>query len=312
MDNDDFAQTIRDSAYEFESRVLDYEHSIETQPTRSIPLFGLMQFVRDLARLMRAAEQDEMAALIENLETLIGLYQQRGQVLPRQIIDTFLGVVDVIVAAQSSRSEPREFRMFRARVARFIAELKSPEVPTPSTRIRDASQVLSSPMIEPALTRQGSPSVVDDLCTSQAQLRVGRPRILIVEDEFVSRSLLLAILASYGECDVAVDGREATEALIRALDRGRPYALVMLDIMMPEFDGHYVLSALRNQERAYQVEARARVIITTALTDYETFQQAFQESCDAYLVKPISKAALLRQLRRLGFETATGAKASQR
>ncbi len=40
--------------------------------------------------------------------------------------------------------------------------------------------------------------------------------------------------------------------------------------------------------------------MTTALLGYDHFHQAFVEDCDSYLVKPITRASLERQLRRLG------------
>jgi two-component system chemotaxis response regulator CheY len=130
-----------------------------------------------------------------------------------------------------------------------------------------------------------------------------RPRrILIVEDEFISRSLLLALLGNYGVCDVAVDGHEAVAAMTQAIRDQYPYSLVCLDIMMPDMDGHQALTGLRSAENAAAIsnEKRAKVVMTTALSDYDNFHRAYQSSCDSYIVKPISKSVLTRQLRRIG------------
>jgi len=129
-------------------------------------------------------------------------------------------------------------------------------------------------------------------------------RILIVEDEFVSRSLLLALLGNYGACDVAVDGREAVAAAIRALKELLPYDLICLDIMMPDLDGHQALAQIRaaEAESGLGPANRAKIVMTTALSDYESFHRAYEASCDSYIVKPISKSVLIRQLRRIGIE----------
>ncbi len=74
-------------------------------------------------------------------------------------------------------------------------------------------------------------------------------RILIVEDDFTSRRLLQKILAPYGECDIAVDGKEALEAFTLAVREGRRYRLICLDIMMPEMDGQQVLKKIRQMEK---------------------------------------------------------------
>ena len=62
-------------------------------------------------------------------------------------------------------------------------------------------------------------------------------RMLLVEDDFASRLLLQIFLSRHGECHVAVNGREAVEAFRYASERGQPYDLICMDIMMPEMDG---------------------------------------------------------------------------
>ncbi|HBR06758.1 MAG TPA: response regulator, partial [Desulfovibrio sp.] len=61
--------------------------------------------------------------------------------------------------------------------------------------------------------------------------------ILIAEDDFTSRRLLQNILAPYGESMITVNGEEAVEAFTLALEQGRPFDLVCMDIMMPVMDG---------------------------------------------------------------------------
>ena len=62
-------------------------------------------------------------------------------------------------------------------------------------------------------------------------------KILIAEDDFASRKFMLRFLSKFGECDVTVDGMEAVDAFLMALDCDEGYDLVCLDIMMPELDG---------------------------------------------------------------------------
>ena len=45
--------------------------------------------------------------------------------------------------------------------------------------------------------------------------------MLLVEDDFASRLLLQTFLSRYGECHIAVNGREAVEAFRAALEQGR-------------------------------------------------------------------------------------------
>lgn len=127
-------------------------------------------------------------------------------------------------------------------------------------------------------------------------------KALIVEDDFTSRKVLLKFLEPYGECDIAVDGKEALEAFIDASEAGEPYDLVFLDIMMPEMDGHGVLKSIRAHESSKGIEGRdvAKVIMTTALDDSSNVLEAFKSGCEAYVVKPIDKETLYHEMKKLG------------
>ena len=46
-------------------------------------------------------------------------------------------------------------------------------------------------------------------------------RTLIVEDDFTSRLLLQSFLSQYGECHIAVNGKEAVEAFRAAQESGQ-------------------------------------------------------------------------------------------
>jgi two-component system chemotaxis response regulator CheY len=127
-------------------------------------------------------------------------------------------------------------------------------------------------------------------------------KTLIVEDDFASRVLLQSLLSRYGECHIAVNGKEAIEAVRLAQDNGHRYDLICMDIMMPEMDGQAALRQIRAQEEAAGLRSNkaAKVIMTTALDEIKDVVAAFQGLCDAYLFKPIDRAKLAGHLQSLG------------
>ena len=127
-------------------------------------------------------------------------------------------------------------------------------------------------------------------------------KTLIVEDDFTCRLLLQEILKAYGPVHVAVNGREAVEAVKAGFESRQPYDLICLDLMMPEMGGYEALDQIRNAENVWGIKPSqgVKVVVTTALDRLEHVSQAFRGLCDAYLVKPIEKAALVAQLRELG------------
>jgi len=127
-------------------------------------------------------------------------------------------------------------------------------------------------------------------------------RILIAEDDLASRKFLAKFLAQYGECDMTIDGIEALDAYLMALQENQPYDLICLDIMMPKVDGIKVLKAIRDIERQKGIggEKRAKIIMTTALAETEYIYGSFQTGCEAYAAKPIDTAKLIEVMKKLG------------
>jgi two-component system chemotaxis response regulator CheY len=130
----------------------------------------------------------------------------------------------------------------------------------------------------------------------------GNLRTLLAEDDFASRLVLQTFLTRYGECHVAVNGREAVDAFRTALERGQRYHLICMDIMMPEMDGREAVRRIREIEEAHGILSNlgAKIILTTAVRDIKEVIRCFRELADAYMVKPIDLAQLLYQMKSHG------------
>ncbi|MCP4291197.1 MAG: response regulator [bacterium] len=127
-------------------------------------------------------------------------------------------------------------------------------------------------------------------------------RILVVEDDFISRRLLCRYLEPFGDCDVAVNGEEAVDAVKYSVDQGEQYDLICLDIMMPGMNGHETLKLIRDYEEKndLQLGDGAKIIMTTSLEDHRSIREAFKASADGYVVKPVEKKKFLSTLSEIG------------
>jgi len=127
-------------------------------------------------------------------------------------------------------------------------------------------------------------------------------KILLAEDDFVTRKFMTGFLSKYGECDVTVDGMEAVDAFMMALEDDDPYDLVCLDIMMPVMDGYQALMGIRNLEKERNIpkEKEAKVIMTTALNDEKNVKMAFDLGCTVYSGKPIDQDRFEQALKKFG------------
>jgi two-component system chemotaxis response regulator CheY len=127
-------------------------------------------------------------------------------------------------------------------------------------------------------------------------------KILLAEDDFVTRKFMLKFLSKYGECDVTVDGMEAVDAFMMALEDDEPYDLVCLDIMMPVMDGYQALQGIRNLEKEREIpeDKAVKVVMTTALNDEKNVNMAFELGCTVYSGKPIDQDRFEQALKKLG------------
>ncbi len=107
-------------------------------------------------------------------------------------------------------------------------------------------------------------------------------KILIVDDEFVSRMTLQNLLASLGECTTVESGEDA---LMVALSDNPP-DLILLDILMPGIDGFEVCKRLKAASQTKDVP----VIFLSANTEVEDKTRGIELGAVDYITKPFHKA----------------------
>ncbi|MFP4355555.1 MAG: diguanylate cyclase [Phycisphaerae bacterium] len=115
-------------------------------------------------------------------------------------------------------------------------------------------------------------------------------RILIAEDDPISRRVLHATLTRWGyEVTVACDGQEAWDAY----QQDDPPKLAILDWMMPRVDGAEVCRRIRkigNKDYTY-------IILLTAKGRKEDIIAGLEAGSDDYIVKPFDSGELQVRLR---------------
>ncbi len=114
-------------------------------------------------------------------------------------------------------------------------------------------------------------------------------KILIAEDERVSRRLLESRLKKWGyEVTAAEDGKEAWE-----LFQKEHFPMVISDWMMPEMDGLELLRRIRSIDRPGYVYT----ILLTARTEKEDILAGMESGADDFITKPFDKDELLARLK---------------
>ena len=116
-------------------------------------------------------------------------------------------------------------------------------------------------------------------------------KVLVADDNPVSRELVRELIEPLGEVVEAVDGNDALVQMQRhQLD------LVLLDIQMPGLDGLAVVQQLRKKA---DLPAGIKIIAITAFAMQGDREKALAAGFDDYITKPIDIPAFRKRLREL-------------
>ena len=120
---------------------------------------------------------------------------------------------------------------------------------------------------------------------------VQRPSILVVDDNHDNTDIIRHYLEVRGyPITVAHDGEEA----LAAFEEVRPQ-LVLLDVMMPGRDGWEVCRLMKQHPA---LGKGVRIIMVTALDEWDDKRQALQTGADDYVSKPFDLAKLAATVER--------------
>ena len=114
-------------------------------------------------------------------------------------------------------------------------------------------------------------------------------QVLVADDDPALRALICDIVRQQGyEAIEAADGKQAIDKFFSGAEPG----LVILDVMMPFFDGWEVLKEIRAQ-------SDAPVMMLTALDDEQSEVTGLKHGADDYLAKPFRYAVFVARLNAL-------------
>ncbi len=114
-----------------------------------------------------------------------------------------------------------------------------------------------------------------------------KKHILIVDDDINMLKLLRMFLADDYQVTIVDSGKQALEYVVKHTPD-----LMLLDYMMPLFDGPHVLEILRKREETKNMP----VLFLTSVTERDKIIQCLALNPRGYLIKPISREELLQRV----------------
>lgn len=115
---------------------------------------------------------------------------------------------------------------------------------------------------------------------------MGGKKILVVDDEPLIRKLVSDFLKKEGYITLeAGDGKQALELF----ENGEDISLILLDVMLPEYDGWTVCREIRRK-------SKVPIIMLTARGEEFDELFGFQIGADEYISKPFSPSILIARI----------------
>ncbi|NNE00535.1 MAG: response regulator, partial [Pirellulaceae bacterium] len=122
---------------------------------------------------------------------------------------------------------------------------------------------------------------------ADAQRQVCKLKILLAEDGLVNQQVAIMLLEQEGhEVVLATDGSEAVDAM-----DSDEFDLVLMDIQMPNMDGHEATKIIRQKEQSSN--RRTPIVAMTANAMKGDEERCIESGMDDYVAKPFDPKVLL-------------------
>ena len=144
----------------------------------------------------------------------------------------------------------------------------------------------------------------EQLSVRKSQDKLLKRSVLIVDDSEIFRKLLLGMVQANGFLGRAVSsGEEALSALVHGSQVGQPFDLVLMDWRLPGIDG---IEASRRIKEHPTLRPIPAIVMISAFESEEVLRGLKQPRFDAFLVKPITEAVLMRTIVSISGESIAG------
>ena len=185
---------------------------------------------------------------------------------------------------------------------------------TPELRSAGAMGLVAMPVRQQALLTNVCDAVSGIKRISNPQptesLAANEHKVLVAEDNDVNRLVLVRMLESLGiHPELVMNGQQAVDQVHAARVAGKPYALILMDCMMPVVDG---LTATQQIRATQDSDPHEWIIAVTANAMAHDRSQCLAAGMDDYLAKPVTPLALHEAIGRWRHAAGLPRKNSQR
>ncbi len=124
-----------------------------------------------------------------------------------------------------------------------------------------------------------------------------KTRILLVDDvkSMIIEAKIILKLLGFKNIEEASDGQMALDKILENSSSENSYELIIADINMPNMSGLQLLENLKNIDEVKNIP----FLIMSSLNELPVIMDAIQLGASNYIVKPVTKDALVGKLNRI-------------
>ncbi len=184
-------------------------------------------------------------------------------------------------------------------ICKRLAEMMGGDITVQSTYEVGSIFTLTIPAHHPMVAAPPTPKITSEPATAKSTTaavstgQYSQDRLLIAEDGPDNQKLLRFILTKvWGDVTIVGNGQLAIDHYEAALQEGRPFRLILMDMQMPVLDGYGAVRKLR--ELGHTVP----VIALTAHAMSGDRDKCIEAGCTDYATKPINRPVLMQTIER--------------
>ena len=134
----------------------------------------------------------------------------------------------------------------------------------------------------------------DDVALASPAALLHQVRVMVVDDSATARDALVEMLGSFGvTAHAASSGEQSLTMLTKAEEAGEPYQVLLMDYMMPGWDGVETIRRLHADPR---LSAPPAILMVSVCTRDTVVQQEGEVPLQGFLTKPVGPALLYHSL----------------
>lgn len=266
------------------------EYTIEVHALKSMArMIGAFELSQQFYELEKFGNAEQFDEIYKRTDEVLDFYRSYKKILSSYVKEDSTG--ELCVSLQQIYDVVKDINTaidhFELDLAdEKMCELKKYILPD---QIKPLFDRLSTALIDVAMDEVLQ--LTDEICAAlKESIQTEKPLLMLIDDDSMNAKAVKVMLQEEYEVQVASSGKEA----FSMLDNQKP-DLILLDVYMPQMDGHQVIKFLKSQKEYEEIP----VIFLTSDEDEETEIQGLSEGAIDFIRKPFRKNAALMRIKRI-------------